>query len=157
LSALQPRWIRLPNIARPDTPSTDAPPAVVFGDLATSPLYTYGALFQSELGVQFIPTEASIRGGLSSLIWALIIVVIFKARVRRLLPRSRPAPAWMHATAPTVRNPPAPQYQVFVMSASYHHEGGMFALLNALKHEARPPRHLSVAAALAPRWSNERR
>jgi len=74
----------------------------VFGDLGTSPLYTYASLFQDNLGVQGVPSEADVRGGLACLLWALVLSSTLK-------------------------------YQVFMMSASFQGQGGLFSLLNALK------------------------
>ena len=75
---------------------------VVFGDLGTSPLYTYASLFQDSFGQQGVPTADDVRGGLACLIWALILSSTLK-------------------------------YQVLMMSANFHGQGGIFALLNSLK------------------------
>jgi KUP system potassium uptake protein len=75
---------------------------VVFGDLGTSPLYTYASLFQDSFGEQGVPTADDVRGGLACLVWALILSSTLK-------------------------------YQLFMMSANFHGQGGIFALLNSLK------------------------
>ena len=49
---------------------------VVFGDIGTSPLYAIKETFSSERGIPF--SEAAVLGGLSTIFWALIIVVSLK-------------------------------------------------------------------------------
>ena len=50
---------------------------VIWGDIGTSPLYTYPAVYQCESQC-ITPTKEDIKGTLSSIVWSLIIVVIFK-------------------------------------------------------------------------------
>ncbi|MBV9199113.1 MAG: potassium transporter Kup [Alphaproteobacteria bacterium] len=49
---------------------------VVFGDIGTSPVYTFRECFNPEYGLAF--TEENVLGVLSCLIWALILVVAVK-------------------------------------------------------------------------------
>lgn len=61
-------------------------PAVVFGDIGTSPLYTYSSLFQDQFGSQSVPTETDIKGGLACLVWALIACTVLKYQARACRP-----------------------------------------------------------------------
>lgn len=45
---------------------------VIYGDIGTSPLYTFSSIFTSP------PTEGEVIGALSAMLWTLIIVVILK-------------------------------------------------------------------------------
>ena len=49
---------------------------VVFGDIGTSPLYAIKETFSPERGIPF--SEAAVLGGLSTIFWALVIVVSLK-------------------------------------------------------------------------------
>jgi len=49
---------------------------VVFGDIGTSPVYTFRECFNPEHGLAL--TQANVLGVLSCLIWALVLVVAFK-------------------------------------------------------------------------------
>src|SRR5258707_9265291 len=49
---------------------------VVFGDIGTSPLYAVKETFSPDHGIPL--TEANILGGLSTIFWALMIVVSLK-------------------------------------------------------------------------------
>jgi KUP system potassium uptake protein len=49
---------------------------VVYGDIGTSPLYTMKAIFATETGVALSP--ANLIGAVSTIIWALMLVVTFK-------------------------------------------------------------------------------
>lgn len=50
---------------------------VVFGDIGTSPLYTLQSVFSLEDGA-IAPTQANIYGIVSTIVWALIIIVTVK-------------------------------------------------------------------------------
>lgn len=49
---------------------------VVFGDIGTSPLYAFKATFDPSHGIPF--SEAAVLGGLSTILWALMLVVSLK-------------------------------------------------------------------------------
>src|SRR5690349_11559836 len=49
---------------------------VVFGDIGTSPLYAVRETFSADHGIPL--TDANILGGLSTMFWALMIVVSLK-------------------------------------------------------------------------------
>src|SRR4030095_2857914 len=49
---------------------------IVFGDIGTSPLYAVRETFSPQIGIPL--TAASILGGLSTMFWALMIVVSLK-------------------------------------------------------------------------------
>ena len=49
---------------------------VVFGDIGTSPLYAVKETFSPAHGIAFTP--ANVLGGLSTIFWALIVVVSLK-------------------------------------------------------------------------------
>src|SRR5262252_968628 len=49
---------------------------VVFGDIGTSPVYTFRECFNPEHGLAL--TQANVLGVLSCLIWALVLVVAVK-------------------------------------------------------------------------------
>ncbi|USD19652.1 potassium transporter Kup [Microbulbifer variabilis] len=49
---------------------------VVFGDIGTSPLYAVKLIFHSRLNIPL--TEANILGGVSTIFWALILIVTIK-------------------------------------------------------------------------------
>src|SRR6185312_5810686 len=49
---------------------------VVFGDIGTSPLYAVKETFSAERGIPFSP--GAVLGGLSTIFWALIVVVSLK-------------------------------------------------------------------------------
>src|SRR5579863_6310523 len=49
---------------------------VVFGDIGTSPVYTFRECFRSEIGLA--PTADNLLGVLSMIAWALILVVAVK-------------------------------------------------------------------------------
>ena len=49
---------------------------VVYGDIATSPLYAIRECFHGEYGIE--PRPANVLGVLSLMFWALVIIVCFK-------------------------------------------------------------------------------
>lgn len=73
-----------PELAAGDTPPAPKVPllafaslGIVFGDVGTSPLYTFKAIFSDTvIGVQ--ATEASVLGVLSLVFWALMLVITCK-------------------------------------------------------------------------------
>ena len=50
----------------------------MFGDIATSPLYTVGTVFQRLTGEKVVPTPNDIRGALCVIVWTLSGVVTIK-------------------------------------------------------------------------------
>src|SRR5687768_2122798 len=55
---------------------TTAALGVVFGDIGTSPLYALKETFNPEFGIPL--SQATVLGGLSTIVWALMIVVTLK-------------------------------------------------------------------------------
>jgi len=88
---------------------------VVFGDIGTSPLYTFSSIFKTAP-----PSPAHVIGALSLCVWTLLTVVVFK-------------------------------YLVFVLLASDHGEGGIFALYGLVSKGLRTyrPDHPRMDEALA--------
>ena len=61
---------------------------IIFGDIGTSPLYTYANVFQTP------PSHAELLGATSMIFWTITLVVLLKcARARPRPPDARPAPA----------------------------------------------------------------